>query len=371
MSPIDTVRVALGQRSYDVLIGQDLLAHAGEAILERLGRRPLALVTDQNLARTGHPARLEASLRGAGFAPATIVLPPGEATKSFARLEGLLSALLDLAPERRMAVVALGGGVIGDLAGFAAAILLRGLDFVQIPTTLLAQVDSSVGGKTGINSRHGKNLIGSFHQPRLVLIDTDVLDDLPPRELKAGYAEVVKHAFIKDRAYFDWLEEHGAALLAGDGEARRHGIRRSVEIKAAVVEADETETRGERALLNFGHTFAHAFEALAGYDGGLLHGEAVSLGMVKAFRLSRLLDLCPGQDVERAIAHLTRLGLATRPSALRPAGFPAAAMQAAMRQDKKVETGRVRFVLSHGIGEAMAGIEVPEAALLEVLAADG
>ncbi|HET6469276.1 MAG TPA: 3-dehydroquinate synthase [Geminicoccaceae bacterium] len=371
MSDFDTVPVALGARGYDVLIGTGLLDGAGAHMAERLGRRPLVVVTDQNLARTPHPARLEASLRAAGYAPATIVLPPGEASKSFARLQELLDALLERRPERKTVLVALGGGVIGDLAGFAAAVLLRGVDLVQIPTTLLAQVDSSVGGKTGINSRHGKNLIGAFHQPRLVLIDTAVLDDLPPRELRAGYAEVVKHAFIKDRPWFDRLEAHAAALLAGDPDARRDAIRRSVEIKAAVVAADETETTGERALLNFGHTFAHAFEALMGYDGGLLHGEAVSLGMVKAFRLSHALGHCPGEDVERAVGHLARAGLPCRPSAFGLDRPGPAAVMAAMRADKKAADARLRFVLSRGIGTAFTTDAVPEERLIAVLERDG
>jgi 3-dehydroquinate synthase len=371
MNTVDTVPVALGRRSYDILIGSGLLDEAGARIEACLERRPVVVVTDRNLVRTPHADRLDAALRRTGFAPSRIVLPPGEATKTLGALENLLDTLLDLRPERKTVLVALGGGVIGDLVGFAAAILLRGLDFVQIPTTLLSQVDSSVGGKTGINARHGKNLIGAFHQPRLVLIDTGVLDDLPARELRAGYAELVKHAFIRDRALFEWLEANGEAVLEGESEARRVAIRRSVAIKAAVVAADETETTGERALLNFGHTFAHAYETLSGYGEALLHGEAVSLGMVKAFRLSRMQGLCSGQDVARALAHLERLGLPTRASAFRPGGFAPDAMLAAMRQDKKVEAARIRLVLSRGIGEAVSGVEVPEATLREVLARDG
>jgi 3-dehydroquinate synthase len=360
------LQVALGERGYDILIGRDVLREAGAAIGERLGRRPLVLVVDGNLRRTGHPARLAASLRDAGLAVSELEVTPGEGSKSWDGIVDLVGRLLELGVDRATVVVAMGGGVVGDLAGFAAAITLRGLDLVQVPTTLLSQVDSSIGGKTGINTAHGKNLVGAFHQPRLVLVDTATLDDLPARELRAGYAEVVKHAFIKDSAFFDWLEENGAALLAGEPAARAEAIRRSLEIKAAVVAADERETTGERALLNFGHTFGHAFEALAGYGQRLLHGEAVSLGMVKAFRLSQRLGLCPATEAARAIGHLARLGLPVRLDDHLP-GIAADAVLAAMRSDKKAAAGRLAFVLCRRIGEAFVTRDVPEEALRAVL----
>jgi 3-dehydroquinate synthase len=363
------LEVALGERGYDILIGREVLERAGSAIGERLGRRPLVLVVDGNLRRTAHPARLAASLRAAGLAFSELEVAPGEGSKRWQALIDLVGRLLDLGIDRRTAVVAMGGGVVGDLAGFAAAITLRGLDLVQVPTTLLSQVDSSIGGKTGINTPHGKNLVGAFHQPRLVLVDTATLDDLPARELKAGYAEVVKHAFIRDSRFFDWLDEHGPALLAGDPAARAEAIRRSLAIKAAVVAADERETTGERALLNLGHTFAHAFEALAGYGERLLHGEAVSLGMVKAFRLSAALGHCPAEDVARATGHLERLGLPIRLGAHLP-GVGADAALAAMRSDKKAAAGRLAFVLCRRIGDAFLTRDVPEEALRAVLQGD-
>ncbi|MEK0083612.1 3-dehydroquinate synthase [Benzoatithermus flavus] len=371
MSAANVLRVALGERSYDIVIGEGLLDRAGELLASVLPLRHAVIVTDGNLARTRHPDRLAAGLERAGISSRRIVLPAGEGSKSWPVLEGLVDDLLAHGLERRSSLVALGGGVIGDLVGFAAAIALRGIDYVQIPTTLLSQVDSAVGGKTGINSRHGKNLIGAFHQPKAVLIDTSVLDDLPVRELEAGYAEVVKYGFIKDRSFFAWLEEHGKAVLAGDASARAHAIRRSLEVKAAVVAADERETSGERALLNFGHTFGHAYEALAGYDGGLLHGQAVSIGMVDAFALSARLGHCPQDDAERAEAHLARLGLPTRITQVSNRPFPVDELLAAMGRDKKVENARLRFVLVRGIGDAFTSADVPETAVRAVLAEHG
>lgn len=364
-----TLRVELGERSYPISIGAGLLDRAGELLTPLLPQPRAVVVTDANLALTPHPARLVASLERAGVPARRIVLPAGEASKSWPVLERLVEDLLAGGVERGTTLVALGGGVIGDLVGFAAAVTLRGLPYVQVPTTLLAQVDSAVGGKTGINSRHGKNLVGAFHQPRAVLIDTAVLDDLPPRELKAGYAEVAKYAFIKDVAFFDWLEANGRAVLRGDAQARVHAVRRSLEIKAAVVAADEREITGERALLNFGHTFAHAYEALAGYDGGLLHGEAVAVGMAHAFDLSVRLGHCPAADAERARAHLRELGLPVTIAQASRRAFPADELLAAMRRDKKVEGGRLRFVLARRIGEAFASAEVPEDAVRAVLGA--
>lgn len=369
--PLSPLRVALGERSYTITIGAGVLDQAGELLAPLVARPELVVVTDANVALTRHPLRLMASLERAGIAARKIVLPAGEATKSWAALERLVEDLLAGGVERRSMLVALGGGVVGDLVGFAAAVTLRGLDYVQVPTTLLAQVDSAVGGKTGINTRHGKNLVGAFHQPRAVLIDTSVLDDLPARDLKAGYAELVKYGFIKDADFFAWLEEHGRAVLRGEAQARAHAIRRSLEIKAAVVAADERETTGgERALLNFGHTFAHAYEALAGYDGGLLHGEAVAVGMIRAFDLSVRLDHCPPPELERARAHLMQLGLPVRIAQVSNRTFPPEELLAAMGRDKKVENRRLRFVLARRIGAAFTASEVPEAALRAVLSAE-
>jgi 3-dehydroquinate synthase len=372
----DVLRVALGgERGYDIAVGEGLLDRAGELLAPLLlpSRRAVVVATDANLAtRTPHPDRLEAALARAGIASRRIVLPAGEGTKSWACLERLVDDLLAHGAERRSCVVALGGGVVGDLVGFAAAVVLRGIGYVQVPTTLLAQVDSAVGGKTGINTAHGKNLVGAFHQPEAVLVDTSVLDDLPPRELKAGYAEVVKYGFIRDAGgFFDWLEANGASVLAGDPAARATAIRRSLEVKAAVVAADERETKGERALLNFGHTFAHAYEALAGYDGALLHGEAVAIGMLHAFALSVRLGHCPAGDLERARSHLERLGLPSRPADVSNRPFPPDALLAAMARDKKVEDTRLRFVLARRIGSAFTSADVPEADVRAVLAGDG
>jgi 3-dehydroquinate synthase len=365
VSAATRLRVELAERSYDIVVGNGLLARAGAEIAALGGREPV-IVTDANLARTEHLARLEAGLAAAALRPRRIVLPAGEATKSAAQLEGLLDQLLELGVERGTTVVAFGGGVIGDLAGFAAAILLRGVPYVQVPTSLLAQVDSAVGGKTGINARQGKNLIGAFHQPRLVLADTDVLATLPPRELRAGYAEVVKYGLIDQPQFFAWLEDHGAALLAGDAAAQQHAIVTSCTAKAAIVAADERES-DRRALLNLGHTFAHAYEALAGYGEALLHGEAVALGMLQAFALSARLGLCPPADLARLRAHLAAVGLPTEPCAIRPGGFETAAMLAAMGRDKKVAAGRMRFVLVRGIGAAFVSDQVPAEALRDVL----
>jgi 3-dehydroquinate synthase len=274
-----------------------------------------------------------------------------------AQLGELLDRLLDLGTERATTVVAIGGGVIGDLAGFAAAVALRGVDYVQIPTTLLAQVDSAIGGKTGINTRHGKNLVGAFHQPRLVLSDTAVLASLPPRELRAGYAEVVKYGLIDRPDFFAWLEAHGRRLLAGDASAQQYAILESCRAKSAVVAADERET-GARGLLNLGHTFGHALEAACGYGGELLHGEAVALGMVLAFELSVRLGFCPAADAERVRAHLADFGLPTSPRMVRPEGFATETLLAAMDHDKKARGGRPRFVLARGIGRAFTGAQV-------------
>ncbi len=355
-----TVHVPLDERAYDVRVGPGLLAAAGDEIKPLLKRDFVAIVTDRTVADL-HLGTLTASLDTAGIRHETVILPPGEETKSFSHLEGLLARLMDAGVERSDLVLALGGGVIGDLAGFAAAILRRGVDFLQLPTTLLAQVDSSVGGKTAIDVPQGKNLVGAFHQPRLVLADTGVLATLPPRELRAGYAEVVKYGLIDDPDFFQWLEKNGADLLAGNDDLRAEAVMRSVAAKARVVVADERES-GQRALLNLGHTFAHALETAAGYSGDLLHGEAVAAGMGLAFDLSVKLGLCPGQDAERAKSHLRASDLPAGLADLRRdrgLDIPGAdELIRLMGQDKKVSGGKITFILARGIGKAFIARDV-------------
>jgi len=350
-----SIPVALGDRSYDVVVEAGLLGRAGTWLAPLARGRTMAIVTDENLAP--HLATLQASLAAAGVRSEAIVLAPGEGSKSWVTLETLTDRLLDLGVERRDHVVALGGGVIGDLVGFASAILKRGCSFVQIPTTLLAQVDSSVGGKTAINARAGKNLIGAFHQPALVLIDPDVLDTLPLRHVRAGYAEVVKYGLIDDFAFFEWCEANAAALLAGDPAARAYAIAHSVGAKARIVAADERETTGMRALLNLGHTFGHALEAEAGFSDRLLHGEAVAAGMALAFGYSAAKGLCPGQDAERVAAHLRAVGL---PDGVAAAGIEADGdtLVAHMLHDKKMDAGTLPFLLARGIGKSFLDASV-------------
>ena len=341
------VPVSLGDRSYDVVIERGLLGRAG-AWLQPLSRgRSMAIVSDANVAP--HLATLQLALADAGVVSEAIVLPPGEGTKSWGQLEALCDRLLDHGVERGDHVIALGGGVIGDLVGFACSIVKRGCGFVQIPTTLLAQVDSSVGGKTAINTRAGKNLIGAFHQPSLVLIDPDVLDTLPLRQVRAGYAEVVKYGLIDDFAFFEWCEANGAALLEGDPVAREYAIAHSVAAKARIVGEDEFEKIGKRALLNLGHTFGHALEAEAGFSDRLLHGEGVAAGMALAFGYSARRGLAPGQDAERVAAHLRAVDL---PDNVAAAGLTAtgAMLVDHMRHDKKMDAGTLPFLLAHGIG---------------------
>jgi 3-dehydroquinate synthase len=370
----ETVRVpvSLGERAYDIFIGAGVVERLGTGVRELFPRGRALIVTDEHVAPL-HLAKAQASLDGAGVRHEAIVLPAGEGSKSFAMLERLMARLLDLRIERRDAVVALGGGVIGDLAGFAASIAKRGVDFVQVPTTLLAQVDSSVGGKTGINTSHGKNLVGAFHQPRLVLADIALLETLPRRELLAGYAEVVKYGLLGDADLFSWLEVHGPALVDGDRTARIEAVRRSVEAKARIVAADERET-GERALLNLGHTFGHALEAATGFGPRLLHGEGVAIGMRLAFDLSVQLGLCPGQDAVRARRHMAAVGLPTAPADIEGAAALGAALAPAalighMAQDKKVLDGKLTFILARGIGEAFITQDVPIEAVDAVLKA--
>jgi 3-dehydroquinate synthase len=360
------VPVALGARSYEVRIGPGLLARAGDEIAPLLRRPRVAVVTDDTVAGH-HLLTLATALETRGIAMTAVSVPAGEGSKSWAQLGRVTDWLIEHRVERRDLVIALGGGVVGDLAGFCAAILRRGVRFVQIPTSLLAQVDSSVGGKTGINSSFGKNLVGAFHQPSLVLADTDILASLPARHMRAGYGEVVKYGLLGDATFYDWLERHGAAVLAGDRAAVTHAVTRSVEMKAGIVARDETE-EGERALLNLGHTFCHALEAATGYSDRLLHGEGVAIGCLLAFQLSARLGLCPQEAPSRVAAHLRDLGLKARLADI-PGGLPPAAhLVDLMGQDKKVVDGRLRFILARGIGQAFVADDVPRAAVLDVLA---
>jgi len=359
---VRSVPVPLEGRAYDVMIGPGLLRMAGRIVASRFGKARYGIVTDENVARH-HLPTLERSLGAEARLLGSIVLPPGEATKSFAQLAPLSERLLEMGLERGDLVIAFGGGVIGDLAGFAASILRRGVRFVQIPTSLLAQVDSSVGGKTGINTPQGKNLIGTFHQPSLVLADTDVLSTLPPRQMKAGYAEVAKYGLIWDEGFFGWLEQSYRSIFGNDVTALTEAIETSVKAKADVVVRDETET-GDRALLNLGHTFGHALEAWTGYSDRLLHGEGVAIGMCLAFQLSEELGLCPPGAAERVSRHLAAVGLPTRIGDIRGERADAANLMRLMAQDKKVREGRLTFILARGIGQAFVSREVePETVL--------
>jgi 3-dehydroquinate synthase len=360
-----SLKVELGERSYAILIGPGLIEQAGALMAPVLERKRVFIVSDTNVAPL-YLKTLETALDKAGIAHQSHVLPAGEATKDFAHLEELMDVLLAAKAERSTTLVALGGGVIGDLVGFAAAILLRGVPFVQIPTTLLAQVDSSVGGKTGINTKRGKNLVGAFYQPKLVLADTKALSTLPLRELQAGYAEVVKYGLIDDLAFFEWLEKNHQAVLGLEPEAIRHAVLVSCQAKARIVGADERES-GQRALLNLGHTFGHAFEAEVGYDGRLLHGEAVSLGMVLAFDLSARLKLSPQEDASRLAAHLRAAGLLVHPPAIPGLTWDADRLLAHMTLDKKVKDGKITFVLAKGIGSAFLERDVPEEAVARLM----
>ncbi len=366
-APPATVPVRLEHAGYDVLIGAGLLARAGALMAPVLPQPRVIVVTDKHVAGHHLPTLLQ-SLNDAGIAHHSIVLPPGEATKSVAAWTGLVEDFLAQKADRRTTIAALGGGVIGDLAGFAAAAALRGLPFVQIPTTLLAQVDSSVGGKTGINSPHGKNLIGAFHQPLLVLADTAALDTLPPREMRAGYAEIVKAGLIADAPFYEWCESHAGAMLEGDANLVAQAVARAVRFKAAVVADDERETKpdGGRALLNLGHTFAHALEAETGYGAGLLHGEAVATGLVLATHLSAALGFCAQEETSRVAAHLAGVGLPVRIN-----GLGADRLLAAMTRDKKMREGKLTFILTRGIGRAFTCRDVPELAVREALLANG
>jgi len=363
------LRVELGARSYDIIIGSCLLPEAGALIVPVIRQKRAVIVTDANIAKL-HLAALRSGLDKAGIAHQSIVLPPGEGTKDFAHFGKLVEDILALGIERATPLIALGGGVIGDLTGFAAATLLRGLDYVQIPTTLLSQVDSSVGGKTAIDSKHGKNLIGAFHQPVRVIIDIDTLATLPRRELLAGYAEIVKYGLIRDRAFYEWLETAGPKLVAGDADARREAVLKSCAAKAAIVAVDERET-GERQLLNFGHTFGHALETETGFGDVLLHGEAVALGMRLAFDLSAKLGLCPKEAPLRVRRHYAAVGLPIALSQIanvRP--FAPADLLRHMGKDKKVRDGRITLILARDIGDAFISRDVERTTLEAFLAAE-
>ena len=364
----ESVPVSLGDRSYDISIGEGLLARAGGIVAPLLRRPMTAIVTDSNVA-AAHLATLERALAAHGIRSTAIIMPPGEATKSYQHLAELCDRLLAAGIERRDRIIAFGGGVIGDLAGFAAAILRRGVDFIQIPTTLLSQVDSSVGGKTGINSPHGKNLIGAFHQPLAVITDISLLNTLPKRELASGYAEVAKYGLLGDKGFFEWLEAAAPTIMRGDAQARIHAIKRSCEAKARIVAEDETET-GVRALLNLGHTFGHALESATNYSQRLLHGEGVSIGMVQAFRFSERLKLCAPGTSERVALHLKGVGLPTHVSQIPGDLPPAATLLDMMRQDKKAQGGKLTFILVKGVGEAFIAKDVPDHDVLDFLTED-
>jgi 3-dehydroquinate synthase len=365
-----TVDVALGERAYDIVIGRDVLQSLGARVAALRPGARAAIVTDRNVAKHWLE-KTEASLAEAGIATSRIVVEEGEGSKTYGGLEQVSEALIAARIERNDLVVALGGGVVGDLAGFAAAILRRGVDFVQVPTSLLAQVDSSVGGKTGINSPQGKNLLGAFHQPLLVVADTAVLDTLTPRQFRAGYAEVAKYGVLGDEAFFAWLEANHADIFAG-GAAREHAIATSCRAKAAVVSRDERET-GERALLNLGHTFGHALEAATGFSERLFHGEGVAVGMVLAAELSAQLGMISESDAARVRRHLAEVGLPTHVQDI--AGFAqegladADALMALMAQDKKVKRGRLTFILLEAVGRAVIAPDVEPSLVRDFLKA--
>ncbi|WP_156150854.1 3-dehydroquinate synthase [Hyphomicrobium sp. 99] len=365
-NPSRNVHVDLADRSYDVLITRGILRDTGPLLKARFGEVKCGVVTDENVAHY-HLATLEESLKAAGMFAGSVIMKPGEATKNFRDLATLSERLLEMGLERGDLVLPFGGGVIGDLAGFAAGILRRGVRFVQIPTSLLAQVDSSVGGKTGINTPQGKNLIGVFHQPSLVIADTAVLTTLPPREMRAGYAEVAKYGLLGDAEFFSWLEANWQGVFGNNGPALTTAIETSVAAKAAIVARDETET-GDRALLNLGHTFGHALEAWTGYSDRLLHGEGVAIGMCLAIRLSEELGICPPGRAERASKHLQAVGLPTKISDIPGGPADPAELFRLMGQDKKVKAGKLAFILVRDIGQAFVSRDVAPETVLAFLA---
>jgi 3-dehydroquinate synthase len=356
LNSAETLRVDLGARSYDIVIGSGLLPETGTYVAPFAKSAGVVVITDATVAKLHLPI-VVASLDRAGIRHHSVVVPAGEASKSFACFEDVVEQILARGIERSTLIIALGGGVIGDLAGYVAASLLRGLDFVQIPTTLLSQVDSSVGGKTGINSKSGKNLVGAFHQPRLVLADTAVLDTLPEREILAGYAEIAKYGLIDDPEFFDWLEINAPAVIAKDGDERKQAVLRSCAAKARIVSQDEREN-GKRALLNLGHTFGHSFEAELGYDGRLLHGEAVAMGMVIAHDVCAAMGMAPAQETARIIKHLVAVGLPVRASQIAGVHWDVDRLISHMSHDKKVRDGQITFVMTRGIGKAFTSREM-------------
>ena len=358
-------KVALGERSYDIVVGERLLGKAGKYILPLIRSKRVLIVCDETVARL-YLHRLTNALEEVQICSRSIIVAPGEGSKNMAVFGELMESLLAEKPDRKTTLIALGGGVIGDLTGFAASVLLRGVDFIQIPTTLLSQVDSSVGGKTGINSRMGKNLIGSFHQPLLVLADVTTLATLPKREWLSGYAEILKYGLINDPAFFSWLEEYGPALLSGNTVLMSEAILRSCVAKAVIVAEDEKES-GVRALLNLGHTFGHALEAETGYSEALLHGEAVAIGMILALRMSVMMGICPAADLERVLMHYRAIGLPTSPVDVRP-NWDIEALCEHFTRDKKTEAGKLTFILLRGIGKAFITQEVNVGLLRDTLA---
>ena len=364
-----TIPVGLGDRTYDVAVGTDLIERAGALIKPFLKRNRAAVIVDETVMNL-HGAALVAALTRYGIEAPVVAIPPGEESKSFAQLETLSDRLLALELDRGDLIVAFGGGVVGDLAGFAAAIYKRGIDFVQIPTTLLAQVDSSVGGKTAIDTARGKNLIGAFHQPRLVLADLSVLETLPDRQMRAGYAEVIKYGMLGDDHFFAWCEENGADVVSRAPAALAYAVARSVQMKAEIVAEDEKEA-GRRALLNLGHTFGHALEAEVGFGEALIHGEAVALGCCQAFRFSVAQGLCPPGDAARVEAAIAAVGLPTRLSDVPGGPFPVDRLIAHMGQDKKAEAGQLTFILARRIGEAFVAKGVETEPLRQFLIREG
>jgi len=359
------VTVDLAERSYDIFIGRGLLTRLTDFLPFDIKGRTIFIIGDENTQK--YVDQVKATF-GDAQNTHTKIIPPGEASKSFENIQRITDWMLQNGVNRNSPVFAVGGGVVGDLTGFAAAITMRGLPFVQIPTTLLSQVDSSVGGKTGINTSHGKNLIGSFYQPEAVIIDIDTLNTLPQRQVIAGYAEVAKYGLINNSGFFNWLDQNAAAIKDKDTEALAYAIEESVKSKAAIVKADEKEENDQRALLNLGHTFGHAFETAANYDGRLLHGEAISIGMVMAFELSARMNLCEREDVERVAVHLDQMGLPVSLAGIAPPlNLTADKMITLMRRDKKAVSGTMRFILANGIGEAFISNDVQQDTLRGVL----
>lgn len=359
------ITVELGDRSYDIIVGENLLAEAGEFIAPHLSQPETVIVTDANVEIHCLPALLK-SLEKSAIKFRVISLPAGEKTKSFSHLQSVTDDLLAHGIDRKSTLIALGGGVIGDLTGFAAAVTMRGIPFIQIPTTVLSQVDSSVGGKTGINTQHGKNLIGAFHQPSLVLADVDVLDTLPRRELLAGYAETVKYGLINNLAFFDWCEQHGHQFLDGDRADRTYAVTTSCQAKANVVADDEREA-GNRALLNLGHTFGHALEAETGYGSKLLHGEAVAIGTIMAFDMSVGMGLCPVGDAKRVRNHFESVGLPVNLNGLATLEWSPERLLGHMMHDKKTEAGKLTLILARGIGKSFVTQDIDQNVLHQVL----